>query len=138
MHLYVHLVPGDGLQDGILGPLNVQAEVVDGGVAEGQEDGVEGQALQPEVPLPLLQGDARHGRSVAEGPRGDSVTKLMCTNVSVFYTCRDIGKKSKGEKGKRRKKNKAQTKRQIKRKLTETYCTMVRDGLGSKQTRGAR
>ncbi len=37
-HLYVHLVPGNASKDGKLGPLNVEAEVVDGGIAQGQED----------------------------------------------------------------------------------------------------
>ena len=43
----VHLVPGDCLQHAHLRPLNVEAEVVDGGVAHGQQGRVERETLQP-------------------------------------------------------------------------------------------
>ena len=50
VHLYVEyldvdLVEGDGPQHLKLGALDVEGEVVDGGVVQGQEDGVHGKAL---------------------------------------------------------------------------------------------
>ena len=45
-HLDVDEVPGDGLEDLVLRPLYVQNEPVDGGVAHGQQQGVEWDALQ--------------------------------------------------------------------------------------------
>ena len=45
-HLDVDKVPGDGLEDLVLRPLYVQNEPVDGGVAHGQQQGVEWDALQ--------------------------------------------------------------------------------------------
>ncbi len=43
--LDVHLVPGDGLEDQVLRPFNVQDEEVHSGVAQGQEEAVQGKAL---------------------------------------------------------------------------------------------
>ena len=46
---YVDLLPGDGEEDLVLGALDVQAQQVDGGVAQGQDHGVQGQALHLEL-----------------------------------------------------------------------------------------
>ena len=45
-HLDVDLVPGDGLEDLELRPLNVEDEPVDGGVTQSQEERVERNTLQ--------------------------------------------------------------------------------------------
>ena len=56
----VHQVPGDGPQDSQLRPLNVQAEVMDGGVVQGQQHGVEGETLHLEGVLGWLRHQTCH------------------------------------------------------------------------------
>ena len=43
----VHLVPGNGLQHSHLRPLDIETEVVDCRVTQGQQEGVERDALDP-------------------------------------------------------------------------------------------
>ena len=45
-HLYIHLVPRDGLQHQVLSPLDIQAEIVNGGIAQGQQQAVDREALE--------------------------------------------------------------------------------------------
>ena len=45
-HLDIDLVPWNCPQDQSLRPFNVQDQEVDGGIAQGQEQAVEGEALQ--------------------------------------------------------------------------------------------
>ena len=61
-HLDVHEVPGDGLQDLELRPLDVEDEPVHGGITQSQEESVERQTLEGEAGLGLL---------LQTGERGD-------------------------------------------------------------------
>ena len=47
-------MPGDGLEDLELGPLDVEDEPVDGGIAQSQEERVERQTLEGGAGLSLL------------------------------------------------------------------------------------
>ena len=47
-HLDVDQVPGDGLEHLVLRPLYVQYEPVDCGIVHGQQQGVQGDTLQPQ------------------------------------------------------------------------------------------
>ena len=53
-HLDVHEVPGNGLQDLVLGPLNVEDEPVNCGITQSQEESVEGKTLESRAVLGLL------------------------------------------------------------------------------------
>ena len=53
-HLDVEVVPGQRLEDGQLGALYVEAEVVDGEVAQGHDEAVQGQTLHIKRVLPSL------------------------------------------------------------------------------------
>ena len=53
-HLDVHEVPGDGLEDLELRPLNVEDEPVDVGITQSQEERVERQALESDGVRSLL------------------------------------------------------------------------------------
>ena len=53
-HLDVHEVPGDGLEDLVLRPLNVEDEPVYCGITQSQEESVERQTLQCLAGLCLL------------------------------------------------------------------------------------
>ena len=53
-HLDVHEVPGDGLEDLELRPLDVEDEPVDGGITQSQQERVERQTLQGQTGLRLL------------------------------------------------------------------------------------
>ena len=53
-HLDVDLVPGDGLEDLELRPLDVEDEPVHGGITQSQEESVERQALEGDGVRALL------------------------------------------------------------------------------------
>ena len=56
-----------------LGALDVEAEVVDGGVAHGEDEGGQGQTLEPDAALPGLRDQAGHA--------GDDVGRLRPVKV---------------------------------------------------------
>ena len=58
-HLDVHEVPGDGLEDLVLRPLDVEDEPVYCGITQSQEESVERQALEGQASFRLLLQDRR-------------------------------------------------------------------------------
>ena len=77
--LDIHLVPRQGLQNWELGTLNVQAEVVDRGVAQGQQHGVHWEALHLDVfaLAPRFISDPTHRFPVGFIPDGAYNTALI-------------------------------------------------------------